>query len=257
LQKGNGGDLYATTDITTIYHRYKKYKPDEFVYLTDSRQELHFKQIFRVATKGGLVPPTTKLTHIGFGTMTGSDGKPFKTRAGETIKLDEVIHLVTDAASKRQQVTNAKSAKRIGIAALKFADMSNNVRKDYVFDIDKFTSFEGKTGPYLLYTIARMNSIFKKSNLSPDCTLSIADCTLSRDIVIKAVKLADSYTIAAANYTLNGIVDAAYELAAAFNLLYANEKIADNPNYLAITRLVRISILFALDTLAIKPVDEM
>jgi len=255
LQKGNGGDLYATTDIATIYYRYKNFKPDEFIYCTDFRQELHIEQLFRVAVKANLVPPQTKLTHVSYGTMNGTDGKPFKTRSGETVKLDDVIGIVTEAAAKRvknpSQVGDL-TAQKIGLAALKFADLSNNVRKDYVFDIDKFTSFEGKTGPYLLYTIARINSIFNKADSG-----SAANVLLNRDILMKVIKLADSYTVSAQNYTLNGIVDAAYELAAEFNLFYANVKIADNPSALALCKVVKTALLFALDTLAIQPVDEM
>jgi len=278
LKKYNGGDLYATNDVATVYYRMQRYKPDEFIYLTDARQSLHFEQVFRCVKLGGLVNDETKLTHIGYGTMNGADGKPFKTRAGGTIKLEEVIELVRQAAAKRLAENKAggdgTSAQKIGLAALKFADLSNNVRKDYVFDPDKFTSFEGKTGPYILYTIARINSIFLKSN--PDSakagnrkkvnkqsahTIYITDNT--RGIMVKILKLCDAYPAAAANYTLNGITDAAWALAAAFNIFYGSVNILREQDknvqmlYLSLCSAVRTALKYAMHTLAIDTVEEM
>jgi len=272
LKKGNSGDLYATNDVATIYMRARDFKPDEIIYLTDARQSLHFEQVFRCAKLGGLVPASTTLTHIGYGTMNGKDGKPFKTRAGGTIKFEEVINLVTEAAQKRipplrlEGCLEGGVSEKIGVAALKFADLSNHVRKDYVFDIDRFTSFEGKTGPYILYTIARINSLFKKSDTPPLGHPSSHRGGMSsevRGIIVKVIKLADSYLSAATNYTLNGIVDAAYALAAEFNLFYANTKILAEPDtekrqsYLALCEVVRIALKAAMHTLAIEVVEEM
>ena len=263
LKKHNGGDLYATSDIATIYYRYKDFKPSEFIYVADARQELHFKQVFRCVKKGGLVPPATKFTHVAFGTMNGTDGKPFKTRAGGTIKFGEVINLVTQAAAARLRengkAANPALARKIGISALKFADLSNHVRKDYIFDIDKFTSFEGKTGPYLLYTVARINSVLKrmqnaKCKMQNNSEIKVDENT--RNLLVKVLKLADSYPAAAQNYTLNGLADAAYALAQAFNLFYANVKLLDSP-YLPVAVLVKTALTFALDTLAIDTVDKM
>ena len=261
LEKQNGGDLYATTDIATIYRRQREYKPDAYVYVADYRQELHFQQVFR-AVRRGIVPADTRLTHVSFGTMNGTDGKPFKTRSGDTIKLDEVIATVTAAAAKQCRVEGI--AQSVGLAALKFADLSNHVRKDYVFDLERFTSFEGKTGPYLLYTVARINSIEKKSawGVTPPAPPrrggvgEIISPTI-KDILRSINKLTDAYTTSAENYTLNPICDAAYNLAQKFNLLYANETIQDNAMNLRAAELVRCALLFALDTLAIQPVDEM
>lgn len=265
LQKYNGGDLYATNDVATIFYRVRDFKPDEIIYLVDNRQALHFEQVFRCVKKGELLPQHVALTHIGYGTMNGKDGKPFKTRAGGTIKFEDVIGMVTEAAQKRLvengKTADAALAQKIGIAALKFADLSNNVRKDYVFDLEKFTSFEGKTGPYILYTIARINSLFAKSGKEKRDTVTVSDVT--RNILIKAIKLADSYTVAAANNTLNGIADAAYTLAAEFNLFYANTKILNEPNatarqgYLALCGVVQTALKIAMHTLAIEVVEEM
>lgn len=265
LQKYNGGDLYATNDVATIFYRSRDFKPDEIIYLVDNRQSLHFEQVFRCAKEGGLLPQSTALTHIGYGTMNGKDGKPFKTRAGGTIKFEEVIGMVTEAALKRLlengRKADAKLAQKIGIAALKFADLSNNVRKDYVFDLEKFTSFDGKTGPYILYTIARINSLLGKSKNEKYASVTVSDIT--RNVLLKVIKLADSYVAAAANYTLNGIADSAYALAAEFNLFYANTKILNEQNnilrqsYLALCEVVRVALKIALNTLAIEIVDEM
>jgi len=264
LQKSGGGDLYATTDIATILYRQKTYAPDEYVYVTDFRQELHFEQVFRTVKKGKIVPPDTKFTHVSHGSMNGTDGKPFKTRAGDTIKLADVIQLVTDAASKRMRAPNPHDAQLIGISALKFTDLSNNVRKDYVFDPDRFTAFEGKTGPYLLYTVARINSIQKKvKTASGTCVESLAKplskqvSEQARNILRAVVRLTDAYATAIKTYSLNAIVDAAFDLATQFNLLYANENIQKSDDNLTIAALVKTSLLIALDTLAITPVDEM
>ena len=272
LKKGNGGDLYSTSDVATIYSRNKEHQPSEFVYVTDFRQEMHFTQVFRIVKKGGIVPKTTKMTHVGYGAMLGQDGKPFKTRAGGTIRLGEVIGLVTDAAKKRIEESgrgvDANVAEKVGLSALKFADLSNNVRRDYIFDIDKFTSFEGKTGPYMLYTVARINSVLEKSGLDTNGRWSIAptQCEITdeiRAIYMGVVRLGDAYVVAQQNYTLNGIVDAVYELAKAFNLFYASTNILKETNeetrnfYLGVCVLVRDSIGFALDTLAIETVEKM
>lgn len=274
LKKYNDGDLYATNDVATLFYRTRDHKPNEYIYITDARQDLHFKQVFRCVKKGGIVPASTILTHIGYGTMNGTDGKPFKTRAGGTIKLEEVTALVTDAATKRLRANAAdrkiknenQLAEKIGLAALKYADLSNNIRRDYVFDLEKFTAFEGKTGPYILYTIARINSIFAKTDTSPaSCTIStkfeINDSV--RDIIVKTLKLADAYPTAAINYTLNGIADAAYALAASFNLFYAHNSVLNakdeitKQNNLALCASVRIALKFAMNTLAIDTVESM
>ena len=259
LRKSNGGELYSTTDVATIHYRQKEYNPDEYIYVVDFRQELHLEQVFRCVKKGNLVPPETRLVHVSYGTMNGADGKPFKTRTGGTIKFEEVINLITECASKRLsengRSVDIETAQKIGIAALKFADLSNNVRKDYVFDIEKFTSFEGKTGPYLLYTVARINSVLNKANNTP-IPNNLTVSKTNRDVIIKTIKLADSYASAAANYTLNGLVDAVYNLAVAFNLFYAGESIIKG-GHLPLARLVKTAMLFALDTLAITVVQEM
>ena len=167
--KSDGASLYTTTDLATIKERVEKYHPDRIIYITDKRQELHFTQVFRAAQKSGLVESETELVHIGFGTMNGKDGKPFKTREGGVMRLETLIADI-DAEMLSKISTNpeipaeeaAETSRQVALAALKYGDLSNQASKDYIFDIEKFTSFEGDTGPYILYTIVRMRSILQR-----------------------------------------------------------------------------------------------
>ena len=173
--KSDGASLYTTTDLATIKERVEKYKPDKIIYITDKRQELHFTQVFRAAVKSGLAGPDTKLIHIGFGTMNGKDGKPFKTREGGVMRLETLIADI-DAEMLSKISTNPEipageaeqTSRQVALAALKYGDLSNQASKDYIFDIEKFTSFEGDTGPYILYTIVRMRSILQRYAAEPD-----------------------------------------------------------------------------------------
>ena len=169
ILKSDGASLYNTTDLATIVQRMEDYKPDEIIYVVDKRQELHFVQVFRCAKKAKLVDENTQLSFVGFGTMNGKDGKPFKTREGGVMRLENLIADIDEVAYSRIMENRTvsedeakKTAEIVGLAALKYGDLSNQATKDYVFDIDRFTSFEGNTGPYVLYTIARINSILKK-----------------------------------------------------------------------------------------------
>ncbi len=169
VRKSDGASLYATSDIATIVEREKDFAPDEYIYLADKRQQLHFTQVFRTVKKAGYVSPDTPMIHIGFGTMNGTDGKPFKTREGGVMRLEYLIDDINEAAYARirenreiSEEEARETAEKVGLAALKYGDLSNQASKDYVFDRDRFLSFEGNTGPYLLYTIVRMKSILKK-----------------------------------------------------------------------------------------------
>ena len=173
--KSDGASLYTTTDLATIKERVEKYNPDKIIYITDKRQELHFTQVFRAAVKSGLAGPDTKLIHIGSGTMNGKDGKPFKTREGGVMRLETLIADI-DAEMLSKISTNPEipageaeqTSRQVALAALKYGDLSNQASKDYIFDIEKFTSFEGDTGPYILYTIVRMRSILQRYAAEPD-----------------------------------------------------------------------------------------
>ncbi len=169
ILKSDGASLYNTTDLATIMDRMKTYHPDRMIYLTDKRQELYFEQVFRCAKKTKLVDSNTELLHIGFGTMNGKDGKPFKTREGGVMRLELLIKEINDEMYRKitdnRQVDEEearRTAKVVALSAIKYGDLSNQASKDYIFDIDKFTSFEGDTGPYILYTIVRIKSILNK-----------------------------------------------------------------------------------------------
>ncbi|MDE7287324.1 MAG: arginine--tRNA ligase, partial [Lachnospiraceae bacterium] len=166
ILKSDGASLYNTTDLATIMERMREHHPDRMIYLTDKRQELYFEQVFRCARKTKLVEPETELLHIGFGTVNGKDGKPFKTREGGVMRLEALIKEINDEMYRKitdnRQVDEEEArqtAKVVALSAIKYGDLSNQASKDYIFDIDKFTSFEGDTGPYILYTIVRIKSI--------------------------------------------------------------------------------------------------
>ena len=169
LLKSDGASLYTTTDLATIVERVKLFDPDEILYVVDKRQELHFIQVFRCARKTRLVKDETKLSFLGFGTMNGKDGKPFKTREGGVMRLENLIADI-DEEMFRKIVENRsvrdkdadETAKIVGLSAIKYGDLSNQATKDYIFDVDRFTSFEGNTGPYILYTIVRIKSILNR-----------------------------------------------------------------------------------------------
>jgi len=271
LQKAGGGDLYATSDIATIYWRYKEFKPDQFIYVVDDRQSLHFTQLFRIAKKGGMVSDNTKLVHVGLGTINGKDGKPFRTRAGGTVRLEDVIEMVSERVKGRVEESgrslDKEVIKKIALSALKFADLAGNVRSGYVFDIDKFTDFNGKTGPYLLYTVARINSVLSKVDGGQigNSKLVVGDDINEdiRKILASVMKISDAYIGAMQSYSLNGIVESVYNLAQEFNTFYANTNILKEKDagkkalYLNICTLVKKSLEFALNTLAIDVVESM
>ena len=172
ILKSDGATLYNTTDLATIVERMKLFQPDAITYVVDKRQELYFDQVFRCARKTKIVDDNVKLTFLGFGTMNGKDGKPFKTRAGGVMRLESLIKIVTDAVydkiranMENKEISEEEAneiARKVGVAALKYGDLSNQASKDYVFDIERFSSFEGNTGPYILYTMVRIKSILAK-----------------------------------------------------------------------------------------------
>ena len=169
ILKSDGASLYNTTDLATIVQRMEDFKPDEIIYVVDKRQELHFIQVFRCAQKAKMVEEDTKLTFVGFGTMNGKDGKPFKTREGGVMRLERLIGEINEEMFKKivenrsvKDENAKKTAQMVGLSAIKYGDLSNQASKDYIFDIDRFTSFEGNTGPYILYTIVRIKSILSR-----------------------------------------------------------------------------------------------
>ncbi len=265
IKKYNGGDLYATTDIATIFMRNRDFKPDEIIYVTDNRQSMHFEQVFRCSKLAGISPAEQKLTHVPFGTMNGKDGKPFKTRSGGVVRLKEVVGMLTKSAEDKLAqngiVGDKELARRIGVGAMKFGDLSNLVTKDYVFDIEKFLSFDGKTGPYVQYTIARINSILSKAKYKGGrIAISGKD---EREIVLAILKLNSSYKICYDAYSLNALVSATFDLASAFSTLYNNQKILSETDdkkklsLLGLCALVKACLEKALWTLGIDTVEKM
>ena len=172
ILKSDGAAQYETTDLATIVQRRQDFDPDRIIYLTDKRQELHFVRVFRCAYKTGLVDPKKcSLEHIGFGTMNGKDGKPFKTREGGVLRLEYLLKEVTDAVYEKSKANSSGNisdeelrsiAEKVALAAIKYGDLSNQPSKDYIFDVDRFSAFEGNTGPYIMYTMVRIKSILNK-----------------------------------------------------------------------------------------------
>lgn len=265
IKKYNGGDLYATTDIATILMRNKEFNPDEIVYITDNRQSVHFEQVFRCCKLSGISPEKQKLTHVAFGTMNGRDGKPFKTRAGGVVKLKDVVNMLVESASAKLAengiVGDNELARRIGVGAMKFGDLSNTVAKDYVFDMEKFLSFDGKTGPYIQYTIARINSLLAKGEFKGGKVEVENDD--ERNIILALIKLISSYQIAYETYSLNNLCLSTFDLASAFSTFYNNHKILTEndqnkkSSMLALCNLVKSCLEKALWTLGIDSVEKM
>lgn len=265
LQKANGGDIYDTTEIATLNMRYQNYTPDEFIYVVDKRQTQHFVISFRAVKKAGIVGHNTSLTHVSYGTMNGADGKPFKTRSGETIKLEDIINLIKDSAKKKLAENginqNDELALQIGLAALKFGDLSFICSRDYIFDIDKFASFEGKTGPYIQYTGTRIKSLLNKADCSAgSINISSAD---ERELILNLAKLNDSYITSYKEYSLNALCTALYNLCATFSRFYNNTRIltetdlSKKQSYLSLCKLVLKAIEQATNTLGFVVPDKM
>ena len=235
LKKSNGADVYDTTDIATIYQRNKDFAPDKMLYVVDKRQASHFEKCFRAVKMAGIALDNQEFEFVGFGTINGSDGKPFKTRSGDTIKLEDIINIITDGARKKLQengiLGNEELALKIGVAALKFGDLSNIVSKDYIFDIDKFASFEGKTGPYIQYTGARINSLLTKAGvidkLDALANLNLIDiCDENqRALAMNFLKLQESYFTCFKDTSLNALCMALYDFASSFSKFYNDTRI--------------------------------
>ncbi|GKX30034.1 arginine--tRNA ligase [Vallitalea longa] len=275
LVKSDGATLYGTTDLATIYERNKSYDPNEIIYIVDKRQELYFEQIFRCARKSNLVSEGTKLTYLGFGTMNGKDGKPFKTRDGNVMRLEnlinELIKIVYDRVKEYDISTKeAKEiSRKVGLAALKYGDLSNQLSKDYIFDIERFTSFEGNTGPYILYTVVRIKSILEKyyrieGDLN-DKDVSIISPTgeSERKLMLKLTLFNQIVTNSFIEYAPNKICQYIYELSNEFNKFYNNNKIITEKNikkqrsWIKLIILVKDILVNGLDLLGIEVPDRM
>ena len=271
LVKSDGATLYATTDLATIVQREQDYHPQKYMYLTDKRQNLHFEQVFRVAKKAGLVSADTQLGHIGFGTMNGKDGKPFKTRAGGVMRLETLIADVTDYVTSKikenQTVSDEElpqTAKCIAMAALKYGDLSNLPTKDYVFDLDRFSSFEGNTGPYILYTIVRIKSILAKYGKPVSgAQLLPPESAEQKQLMLVLSRMADALWTAYRDSAPNAVCAYIYELATAANKFYHDVKILTEPDekkqasYAALIDLTRGVLETCIDLLGFSAPERM
>ena len=232
LVKSDGSSIYATTDLATMVQRMQDWNPGKMLYVTDKRQNLHFEQVFRAARKAGIVTPETELEHVGFGTMNGSDGKPFKTRDGGVLRLEQLISDMTDFV--RGKVVENKivsedeveeTTRKIAMAALKYGDLSNQPTKDYNFDMERFAAFEGNTGPYILYTIVRIKSILSRYGAWENLPIQIPANIYAKDLMIAITKFGPSLETALKSSAPNLICAYIYELAGCVNKFYHETRI--------------------------------
>mgnify|MGYP004467732843 FL=1 len=232
--KNDGSTIYATRDLATIYERVKVYDPDEIWYVVDARQSLYFEQVFRASYKSKLVKEDCKLAHYGFGTINGKDGKPYKTRDGGVLPLDELLKLVKEELSKRLTKETSEEEKEkildiLTVATVKYADLLPYRTTDYIFDIEKFCSFEGKTGPYILYTMVRINSILSKLDTSKYNINGIYSTT-EKDIYLKLLELPKMITSSYNEKATGYICDFLFELCSLFNKFYNECNIVNETN---------------------------
>ncbi len=272
ILKSDGGTLYNTTDLATMVERMELFAPDEILYVVDKRQELYFETVFRCAKKTKLVEEETKLTFLGFGTMNGKDGKPFKTRDGGVMRLENLISNISNAVLEKmlenremdRQEAEAIS-KIVGLAALKYGDLSNQASKDYIFDLERFISFEGNTGPYLLYTIVRIKSIIQKyGNDSVTTEALIPGKTLSEiNLMLEASRFNDVVETAGNEYAPHKICQYLYGVANAFNSFYHENKILaeedkeKQKSWIALITLIKGILETGIDLLGFESPERM
>ena len=267
--KKDGSTIYATRDLATIYSRMERFSPDEICYVVDNRQGMYFKQVFRSSYKSGLVKESTELNFYGFGTMNGSDGKPFKTRDGGVMELRQLVSMVEDVTYTKLKETivgdeRRELAGKLAIAVLKYADLLPLRNTDYIFDVDKFSSLEGKTGPYILYTAVRINSIFSKLESKKDkYDIKGIYSDEELNIYLKLVELTKTIDAAFNEKTLSYICDYLFNLANLYNKFYSEHNILNEEDenkketYLALSQLTYSVIEKLLNVLAIDMIDKM
>lgn len=267
--KGNGGTVYQTRELATLLSRVKRFNPDEFWYFADNRQELYFKQVFRVAKKAGIVDEKKELKFLGFGTMNGSDGKPFKTRSGGVMNLVDLMEMVKEITASKINTDLVKeeekdnTAEKISIAALKYADLLPYRSKDFIFDVNKFADLDGKTGPYLLYSTVRMNSLLEKSN-QDSSHLKVNKLTgVEKDTIRGLLELPVILNNAFESKSLSDITEYLYRLTSSYNKFYAEnhiltcEDLTLKQSWLSLTKIVYDTNLLLLNILAIEVPEKM
>ncbi|MCI5620990.1 MAG: arginine--tRNA ligase [Lachnospiraceae bacterium] len=274
ILKSDGASLYNTTDLATIVWRMKDYHPDELIYVVDKRQELYFTQVFRCARKTGLVSEDTELKFLGFGTMNGKDGKPFKTREGGVMRLETLIASINEEMYKKIQDNRTmpeeearETAKVVALSAVKYGDLSNQASKDYIFDIDRFTSFEGNTGPYILYTIVRIKSILNKyqesgKNVAEEIILP-AHSDSEKALMLELVKFNAMMENAFEEIAPHKVCSYIYDLSNALNHFYHETKIMTEEDtqvqasYIRLLELTKRTLEVCIDVLGFSAPDRM
>lgn len=274
IQKSDGASLYGTTDLATLVQRERDYHPDQIIYVVDKRQELHFVQVFRAARKTGIVPEETRLRFLGFGTMNGKDGKPFKTREGGVMRLEMLISEIQEEMYKKiaenrtvDEEEASETAKIVGLSAIKYGDLSNQASKDYVFDVDRFTSFEGNTGPYILYTIVRIKSILSKyeaEGKNPEETvITETKEGLTKTLMLSCARYNEVIEGAFAELAPHKLCAYIYDLANDFNRFYhetrilAEEDPKKKESYIALLVLTKRVLEACIDMLGFEAPERM
>ncbi len=274
ILKSDGASLYNTTDLATIVWRMQDYHPDEIIYVVDKRQELYFTQVFRCARKTGLVGPETKLKFLGFGTMNGKDGKPFKTREGGVMRLEYLVSGINEEMYKKiadnhtvEEEEGRNTAKVVALSAIKYGDLSNQASKDYIFDIDRFTSFEGNTGPYILYTIVRIKSILKRyhveKSMPNQAQILPAHSDSEKALMLEISKFNGMMENAFEESAPHKVCAYIYDLANAFNHFYHETKIMGEPDeriqagYIKLLELTKKALEICIDILGFEAPERM
>ena len=270
LVKSDGSAIYATTDLATMVQRMQDWAPDKMLYVTDKRQNLHFEQVFRAAKKSGIVKETTVLEHVGHGTMNGADGKPFKTRDGGVLRLEQLISDMTDFV--RAKVVENKivsddevedTTRKIALAALKYGDLSNQPTKDYNFDLERFAAFEGNTGPYILYTVVRIKSILNRYGAWEHLEMAPAANEWAQDLMLSITKFGPTLESALKTLSPNLICAYIYELSGAVNKFYHETRILTEENeelkagYIALIGLAKRVLETCIDILGFTAPEKM
>jgi len=270
LVKSDGSAIYATTDLATMVQRMQDWNPDKMLYVTDKRQNLHFEQVFRAARKAGIVNADTQLEHIGHGTMNGADGKPFKTRDGGVLRLEQLIKDMTDFV--RTKVVENKivpenevedTTRKIAMAALKYGDLSNQPTKDYNFDMERFAAFEGNTGPYILYTIVRIKSILGKYGAWEHLPIQVPANESAKDLMLSITRLGANLENALRTSSPNVLCAYIYELSGCVNKFYHETRILGEENkalqagYIALIGLAKNILETCIDLLGFSAPDKM
>lgn len=271
LLKSDGASLYGTTDLATVVERVRDLKADEIIYLADKRQGLHYEQFFRAAKKSGIAGEGVVLDFIGFGTMNGKDGKPFKTREGGVMRLADLINLIKEAGKEKLKDNKniaeedvEEISSKVGLAALKYGDLSNQASKDYIFDIDRFASFEGNTGPYILYTIVRIKSILNKANVSGELDdVLVPQSDSERNVMLQLIKFNEVVELSFKERAPHKICEYIYELSNNFNKFYNDTRILaegdqnKKASWLSLINLVKNTLEQCLDLLGMESVERM